>query len=207
MSRITPQAGDALVVVDLQNDFVTGTLAVLDAPAVVAPVNRAIATFASRGLPIFATRDWHPPDHCSFKERGGPWPVHCVAGTPGADFVPGLRLPAGVVHIHKATERDTEAYSALAGTPLADELRSRGVRRIFVAGLATDYCVLNTVRDATPLALEVVVLGDACRAVNVQPDDGAKAEAEMRRLGAGFAAVDDIVGTDAAPSATARNPR
>lgn len=195
MSRITPQDGDALVVVDIQNDFVTGSLSVPQAPEVVAPINRVIHAFAARGLPVFATRDWHPPDHCSFVARGGPWPVHCVVGTTGADFVPGLRLPDDVIHIHKATERDTEAYSALAGTPLAAELRARGVRRIFIGGLATDYCVVNTVRDAVPMGLHVVVLADAVRAVNVQPDDGARAEAEMRRLGAEFVPVDAIAGT------------
>ncbi len=205
MSRITPQAGDALVVVDLQNDFVTGSLSVPDAPAVVEPLNRAIAIFTARGLPVFATRDWHPPDHCSFRDRGGPWPVHCVAGTQGADFVQDLRLPSDAIHIHKAAERDTEAYSALAGTPLAAELRARGVRRVFVGGLATDYCVLNTVRDAVPLGLDVVVLGDACRAVNVHPDDGAKAEAEMRELGARFASVDEVAGATPSRTGSARN--
>ncbi|MCC7176756.1 MAG: isochorismatase family protein [Acidobacteria bacterium] len=205
MSRITPQDGDALVVVDLQNDFVTGSLPVPDAPAVVEPLNRAIATFTARGLPVFATRDWHPPDHCSFRDRGGPWPEHCVAGTPGADFVQDLRLPADVIHIHKATERDTEAYSALAGTPLAEELRTRGVRRVFVGGLATDYCVVNTVRDAIPLGLDVVVLADACRAVNAHPDDGVKAEAEMQRLGARFTSVDEVSGATPGRTDSARN--
>lgn len=204
MSRIPPQDGDALVVVDLQNDFVTGSLSVPDAPAVVEPLNRAIALFTARGLPVFATRDWHPPDHCSFLERGGPWPVHCVAGTRGADFVPGLRLPTDVIHIHKATERDTEAYSALAGTRLADELQTRAVRRVFIGGLATDYCVLNTVRDAVPLGIDIVVLGDACRAVNVHPDDGARAEAEMRRLGAEFTSVDEVVRAVPGPGAATR---
>lgn len=194
MSHITPQDGDALVVVDIQNDFVTGSLSVPHAREVVAPINRAIDAFTARGLPIFATRDWHPPDHCSFLAQGGPWPVHCVAGTDGAGFDPRLHLPEGVVHIHKATERDSEAYSALAGTQLAEELRSRGVRRMFIAGLATDYCVLNTVRDATPLGLEVIVLADAIRAVNVHPDDGAKAESEMRQLGAAFIPVEAIAG-------------
>jgi nicotinamidase/pyrazinamidase len=202
MSRITPQDGDALVVVDLQNDFVTGSLSVPRAAEVVLPINRAIAAFASRALPIFATRDWHPPHHCSFREQGGPWPVHCVAGTPGADFLPELLLPANVIHIHKATERDAEAYSALAGTPLAGELRARGVRRIFIGGLATDYCVLNTVRDATPLGLEVIVLADAIRAVNVHPADGAEAESEMRQLGAEFIPVDAIAAAQGRPATT-----
>jgi nicotinamidase/pyrazinamidase len=195
MSPITPRDGDALVVVDLQNDFVTGTLAVPHAHEVLAPINRALDVFVARGLPIVATRDWHPPDHCSFRSQGGPWPIHCVAGTAGADFVPGLRLPADAVHIHKATDRETEAYSAMAGTPLPAELHARGVRRLFIAGLATDYCVVNTVRDAAGLGFETVVLGDACRPVNLHPNDGADAEAEMRRLGARFATTDDLAGT------------
>ena len=195
MSRIPLQDGDALVVVDVQNDFVTGSLTVPHGAEVVPPLNRVIQAFEARNLPVFATRDWHPPDHCSFRERGGLWPAHCVAGTRGADFVAALRLPADVIHIDKATERDTEAYSALAGTPLAAELRARGVRRVFIGGLATDYCVVNTVRDAMPMGFEVFVLSDAVRAVNVQPDDGASAEAEMRRLGAQFIPVDALAGT------------
>jgi nicotinamidase/pyrazinamidase len=205
MSRIPLKSGDALVVVDLQNDFVTGSLAVPQGTEVVAPLNRAIEAFVACGLPVFATRDWHPPDHCSFRPQGGPWPVHCVAGTSGADFVPGLQLPADVVHIHKATEKDTEAYSALAGTPLAAELRGRGVHRMFIGGLATDYCVVNSVRDAVGLGFEALVLADACRPVNVKPDDGAKAEAEMRRLGAQFITVDAIADPTPDRSSATRN--
>ena len=144
--------------------------------------------------PIFASRDWHPSDHRSFKDQGGIWPVHCVAGTPGADFVPGLQLPSDAIYIFKATERDIEAYSALSGTSLAHELDSRGVRRLFIAGLATDYCVVNTVRDAVALGLETVVLKDACRAVNLQPDDGARALAEMQDLGVTLADTGDVTG-------------
>lgn len=192
MHRITPQAGDALLVVDLQNDFVTGTLSVPGAAEVVAPINELIRAFSARGLPVFASRDWHPADHISFHPQGGPWPIHCVAGTPGAEFVPDLVLPADAIHIHKAIERETEAYSALSGTPLAEELRARGVRRLFIAGLATDYCVLNSVRDLVRLGIEPVVLTDGCRAVNVRPTDGAEAEGEMRRLGARMITTADV---------------
>jgi nicotinamidase/pyrazinamidase len=192
MSTIELRPGDALVVVDVQNDFVTGSLAVPDAAAVVAPLNRAMAHFDSLGLPVFTTQDWHPPDHRSFSQRGGPWPEHCVAGTPGADFVADLRRPPNAVATYKATHRDVEAYSALAGTTLASDLRARDVHRLFIGGLATDYCVVNTVRDAIASGLEVVVLADAIRAVNVRSDDGARAEAEMRRLGARFLTVDEL---------------
>lgn len=189
---LAPGPHDALLVVDLQNDFVSGALAVAHASEVIAPVNRAIDAFASRGLPVFASRDWHPPDHCSFRARGGIWPVHCVAGTAGAEFVAGLRLAPHTVLIEKATERDVEAYSALSGTRLGDELQARGVTRLFVAGLATDYCVLNTVRDAVARGVHPVVLIDGCRAVNLRPTDGAEAEAEMHRLGAVLASTDDL---------------
>lgn len=191
-----PGPHDALVVVDVQNDFVTGTLAVPGGAEVIEPLNRVITLFERRGLPVFATRDWHPPDHCSFVAQGGPWPAHCVAGTPGADYAPGLRLPADAHPVPKATRPEADAYSGFAGTPLAAELRGRGVRRLFAGGLATDYCVLNTVRDAIGEGFEVVVLGDAVRAVDVRDGDGARAEAEMRSLGARFATTEQLCGAD-----------
>jgi len=193
MSALQPHRGDALVVVDVQNDFVTGSLGVPGAAEVIAPLNRAAAAFQARGLPVLASRDWHPPDHCSFAAQGGPWPVHCVAGTAGADYAPGLELGSRAVVVDKATRPEVDAYSAFAGTSLAMDLRARGVRRLFVGGLATDYCVLNTVRDAIAEGFAVVVLSDAVRAVNVQPGEGERAEAEMRRLGAAFARVAEIV--------------
>ncbi len=193
MSDLQPRRGDALLVVDVQNDFVTGSLSVPGAAEVIAPLNRAVASFEARGLPVFATRDWHPPDHCSFAAQGGPWPEHCVAGTAGADYAPGLTLGSDAIAVCKATRPEVDAYSALAGTSLAQELRARGVHRLFIGGLATDYCVLNTVRDATAEGFAAVVLSDAVRAVNVRPGDGDRAEIEMRRLGARFATVDEIV--------------
>ena len=187
-----PAPGDALVVVDVQNDFVTGTLAVPGGDEVIAPLNRALGLFAERGLPVLATRDWHPPDHCSFTAQGGPWPVHCVAGTEGADHHPGLMLPGGTIPVLKATRPESDAYSGFSDTPLAAELRARGVRRVIVGGLATDYCVVNTVRDALSEGFEVIVLGDAIRAVDVHEGDGARAEGEMRRLGARFVRVAEL---------------
>jgi nicotinamidase/pyrazinamidase len=182
---LAPGTGDALLVTDVQNDFLPGgRLAVPGGDAVVPPLNRCIAAWQARGLPVFASRDWHPAGHCSFREQGGPWPVHCVAGSAGAAFAPGLRLPASAIVISKATRADREAYSAFEGTDLAERLRALGVRRIFVGGLATDYCILNTVRDALAHGWAAVVLADAIRAVDVHPDDGRKAEDEMRRLGA-----------------------
>jgi nicotinamidase/pyrazinamidase len=185
MDMLALKPGDALIVVDVQNDFLPGgSLAVPQGDAVVAPLNRYAETFAAAGCPVYATRDWHPADHCSFHARGGPWPPHCMAGTDGAQFAPGLRLPPRTTVISKATTADKDAYSGFEGTDLDVRLRAQGVKRVFVGGLATDYCVLNTVRDALRLGYQTFLLTDAIRAVNVHPDDGRRAEDEMQRLGA-----------------------
>ncbi len=184
-NSFSPGKGDALIVVDLQNDFLPGgALAVPEGDEIVSLINRCIERFVSRGLPVVATRDWHPADHCSFAEQGGTWPAHCVAGTVGAAFAPGLNLPDDVIVISKATRADQEAYSGFSGTGLAASLRERGVRRVFVGGLATDYCVLNTVLDALTAGFETVLLDDAIRAVDVEPGDGRCAIDEMTRHGA-----------------------
>lgn len=186
-------ATDALILVDVQNDFLPGgALAVPGGDQVVPVLNAYIERFAAKALPIFATRDWHPPDHCSFRPRGGPWPPHCVAGTPGAQFAQGLKLPEGAQIISKATEPDREAYSGFDGTDLKTRLKQQGIKRLFIGGLATDYCVLNTVKDALRLGFEVLLLRDAVRAVNVHPDDEQKALDEMRRLGARFLTLQDL---------------
>ncbi len=178
-------SGDALIVVDVQNDFLPGgALAVPRGDEVIPVLNDGAAAFDNRGLRVFATRDWHPPDHCSFQARGGPWPPHCIAGTRGAEFPPQLKLPPSATVISKATRPDRDAYSGFEGTDLDGALKRAGVRRVFVGGLATDYCVLNTVRDALKLGYETYVIADAIRAVNVRSEDGRKAEEEMQRLGA-----------------------
>jgi nicotinamidase/pyrazinamidase len=179
------QTSDALLVVDVQNDFLPGgSLAVPGGDEVIPVLNHYLATFQGHGLPIFATRDWHPPDHCSFHAQGGPWPVHCVAGTQGAAFAPGLQLPLSTSVISKATSSERDAYSGFEGTDLDSQLRRAGVKRLFVGGLATDYCVLNTVKDALVLGYQVVHLVDATRAVNVHPQNGHRALEEMAHLGA-----------------------
>ncbi|HJV96793.1 MAG TPA: isochorismatase family protein [Albitalea sp.] len=186
--RLHPQRGDALVLVDVQRDFLPGgALGVPGGDAVVPALNDYIDAFSQLGLPLFATRDWHPPQHCSFQAQGGPWPPHCVADTPGAQFAPGLQLPAHTVVISKGTAIAPDTYSGLVGTDLAQRLRAAGVTRLFVGGLATDYCVLQTVTDALAQGFEVVVLSDAIAAVNVQPGDGDRALAQMAQAGAGNA--------------------
>jgi nicotinamidase/pyrazinamidase len=185
LDAIELQAGDALMVVDVQNDFLPGgALAVPGAGAVVPVINEYLRRFGVHGLPVYATRDWHPASHCSFRSSGGTWPQHCLAGSAGAAFAQDLALPGEATVIDKGTAGDRDAYSGFAGTDLDRRLRAAGVRRLFVAGLATDYCVLNTVKDALALGYSTVVLLDAVRAVDVKPGDGAAAIAQMLALGA-----------------------
>jgi len=168
------KATDALLAVDVQRDFLPGgALAVADGDAVLPALARCITTFAERGLPIVASRDWHPPDHCSFRENGGPWPPHCIAGTPGAEIHPALALPAGAIVISKATMRAKDAYSAFDGTNLDEQLTETGVERLFIGGLATEICVLNTARDALDLDYEVVLIVDAMRGIDAAESDKA----------------------------------
>jgi len=180
MDTLTLSEGDALIIVDPQIDFLpAGKLAVPHGDEVVPVLNRYIQRFTAKALPVFVTRDWHPADHCSFSAQGGIWPPHCVAGTEGAQFAPGLRVPPAAVVVSKADSRDKDAYSGFEGTDLAAQLRARGVKRVLVGGLATDYCVLNTVRDALAQGFDTVLLLDAVRAVDVKPGDGDAAIAQM----------------------------
>ena len=190
------ERGDALVIVDVQNDFLppNGALAVPHGDEVIPVVNNYIALFKSRNLPVFATRDWHPANHCSFKNRGGPWPVHCVMNSHGAAFSTALKLPVDTLIVSKPSTVDKETYSSFEGTDLDKKLKGEGVRRVFVCGLATDYCVFHTVKDALKAGFKTVLLRDASRAVNIKPDDGQKAEAEMQRLGARIADHSQING-------------
>ncbi len=174
----------ALIVVDVQNDFCPGgALAVTDGDKVVDPINELSKQFEADGLPIIFTRDWHPANHLSFKENGGIWPPHCIAGTPGAAFHPNLYFPSVAFLVSKATEPDMEAYSGFQGTGLASWLRQIDVDELVVAGLATDYCVKNTVIDAIKLGFKVTLALNAIKAVNVNPTDGETAINEMKSLG------------------------
>lgn len=186
MQSVRPQTGDALIIVDLQHDFLPGgALAVADGDAVIGVLNDAMAAFGAHALPVFATRDWHPANHCSFHAQQGIWPPHCLAGSSGAAFPAALQLSsAGATIVSKATTADRDAYSGFDGTDLGEQLRARGVRRVFVGGLATDYCVLHTVLDALAAGFEVVLLVDAIRAVDVQAGDGERAIARMQAGGA-----------------------
>jgi nicotinamidase/pyrazinamidase len=177
--------GDALLIADVQNDFLPGGALGISGGDEILPVLLAyIRRFQAKGLPIFLSRDWHPSNHCSFRSQGGPWPVHCVAGSPGSLPPSSFEAPPSAVLIYKAIDANAEAYSAFEHTPLHRHLQALGVRRLFVGGLATDYCVLNTVKDARALGYEVCLLTDGIRAVNVHPEDGQQAEAHMIQLGA-----------------------
>ena len=181
----TLKKGDALIIVDVQNDFLpAGNLGVSDGDKVVPVLNRYIEISRSKKLPLFATRDWHPPAHSSFREYGGPWPPHCVVDSEGAQFAANLNLPLDSMVISKGTAEDSDAYSGFEGTNLDEKLRSLGVARLLIGGLATDYCVLNTVKDAIKLGYDVLLLSDAIKAVDVSPGDGKRAIEEMKRDGA-----------------------
>ncbi len=179
------ETGDALLIVDVQNDFLPGgSLAVPGGDEVIPVFNKYLELFKAKGLPVFVTRDWHPKDHCSFEEQGGIWPVHCMAATAGSRFPSDLHLPDFATIISKAVTVEKDAYSGFEGTDLVERLNRAGVRRLLIGGLATDYCVLNTVKDALNNGFGVLLLKDAIRAVNVEPKDEQKAIEEMIRLGA-----------------------
>jgi len=173
----------ALVVVDVQNDFLppAGALAVAAGDEVIAPINELL------GSGVFdlvvATRDWHPPDHGSFAESGGPWPVHCVQGTEGAELHPALDRSQVDVVIDKGQDPGTEGYSGFEGTELAKVLREHEVDEVVVVGLATDYCVKNTALDALREGFRVTVDASAVRGVNVNEGDSERALEEVRAAG------------------------
>jgi nicotinamidase/pyrazinamidase len=180
---------DALLVVDVQNDFCPGgALAVPAGGDVVEVINWLTPRFSH----VIATQDFHPPGHSSFAEQGGPWPAHCVQGTRGADFHPGLDLDRIDEIVQKGTDLETDGYSGFAGTDLADRLGRRGVDRVFVTGLATDYCVRATALEAIEQGFDVVVLTDAIAAVDVNDGDGERALEEMRVAGATLETSDGI---------------
>jgi nicotinamidase/pyrazinamidase len=192
---------DALIVVDVQNDFCPGgSLAVPDGDAVISVLNEYLSRAADAGIPIFASRDWHPEHTRHFAAEGGPWQPHCIQGTPGAEFHPALRLPPSAVVASKGMSAEDQGYSALEavlpdGQSLVDALRARGVQHVYVGGLATDYCVRATVLDALKGDFTTSVLVDASRPVDVQPGDGERALNEMLAAGAEPQILDEFAPT------------
>jgi nicotinamidase/pyrazinamidase len=180
----------ALLLVDVQNDFCPGgALAVPEGDRVVPVLNEYAGRFREEGLPVFASRDWHPRETTHFREFGGTWPPHCVQETEGAAFHPGLRLPADAVVVSKGMDPREDSYSAFqgetaAGLPIAEELRRRGVRELWVGGLATDYCVRASVLDARREGFDVVVALDGVRGIDLRPGDVERAVREMEEAGA-----------------------
>jgi nicotinamidase/pyrazinamidase len=193
---------DALLIVDFQNDFIPGgALPVEHGDEIAEPIN----AIADRFDFVVATRDWHPPDHGSFagvevdpdKWEGvdppGIWPVHCVQGTEGAELYAGLDRSKLDHVVDKAQNPNTQGYSSFHGGNLADVLRERDVDHVYVAGLATDYCVKYTVLDAAELGLDVTVVEDAVRGIEVNPGDIEAAKAEMSAAGAGFTTSNELL--------------
>lgn len=179
------QPTDAVVIVDVQNDFCpAGALPVADGDQVVPVLNRLIGRARRARAKVVVTRDWHPADHCSFAARGGPWPAHCVQDSPGAEYRPDLDVPGDAIRVDKGTDPHREAYSGFDGTGLAGRLKREGVRRLWVGGLALDVCVKATVLDAIREGFEVHVLVPATRAVGVRPGDGRRAIEQMETAGA-----------------------
>lgn len=182
----------ALIVVDVQNDFCPGgSLAVSQGDEVVAPLNKLMKEFLDRGEPVYKTRDWHPEKTKHFAAYGGTWPVHCVQNTHGAEFHPDLLDDPRITVISKGFDERADGYSGFDGTQLAQLLRDEGVEEVWIGGLATDYCVKQTVLDGVRDGFKVKALADAMRAVNVDPNDGKKAVEEMKEAGA------EIVGDQA----------
>jgi nicotinamidase/pyrazinamidase len=177
-----------LLIVDVQNDFCDGgALAVAGSEGAVAALNRYLEAVVPQGMTVFVSRDWHPAITSHFKTYGGPWPVHCVQGTRGARFHPGLHVPPDAIVITKGESQESPGYSAFEGRTtegksFREELRARSIGHLVVGGLATDYCVKHSVLDALSSGLQVTVLEDAI--AGVRPDDSAAALTEMRDKGA-----------------------
>jgi nicotinamidase/pyrazinamidase len=190
--KISITEKSALIIVDVQNDFLpNGALPVPNGDLVIEPLNNYINLFKKKNFPIFATRDWHPRNHVSFRERGGPWPPHCVQHTSGAEISGKLVLPSGTRIVDKAFSPDKDAYSGFQETTLCLELRELGVRRLFIGGLATDYCVKATVLDSIKLGFETILLLDAIKGVS--PEDSEKAVREMILNGAIGIVLEDLI--------------
>lgn len=173
----------ALIVVDVQRDFCEGgALAAADTLSLVEPLEQCVETARRANAVIVYTQDWHPQDHSSFRTQEGPWPVHCVADSPGAELMPPLRAREDEIVIHKGVQAEGPGYSGFELTDLEDTLKRLGVKRVGVSGIATEYCVRATALDALHHGLQVTVLTDLIRAV--QPNEAPKVLEELRKAGA-----------------------
>ena len=187
------EKNDALIIVDVQNDFCAGGALATDKGAGVAETLSKVARkFSQKNLRVFATQDWHPKGHSSFKEQGGPWPDHCVQGTEGAKLHPNLHLPVGSSIVRKGANPEVDAYSGFLDSDLEALLKAAEAKRLIVGGIATEYCVKNTVLDARRLGFETYVLSDAIAPVNVEAGDDEKAVKEMEEAGAKFITSGDL---------------
>lgn len=194
---------DVLVIVDVQNDFLPGgALPVPEGDEVVPVLNEYITMFQKAKASIIATRDWHPPKHISFKAQGGPWPPHCVQNTKGAKFHPDLKFPRNTMVVSKGMSPLKENYSAFESDELAKNLQKQGIKRVFVGGLSTEYCVKHTVLDALKLDFDTVILVDAIAAINRKPSDAAEAITEMANNGSEQAVLTDFLFPLELPQAT-----
>ncbi|RKY33089.1 MAG: bifunctional nicotinamidase/pyrazinamidase [Candidatus Omnitrophota bacterium] len=184
------KAKKALLVVDMQNDFCPGgALGVPQGDKIIPKINRYIKFFSKRKLPIFATRDWHPPRTKHFKDFGGAWPVHCIRNTRGALFHPKLKLPKNAILLYKGIDAKKDGYSAFeaqdsSGMAFPRILGLLGIKELFICGLATDYCVKFSGLEAIKQGFKVKILLDAIQGVNLKPDDSEKAINELVRKGA-----------------------
>jgi len=184
----------ALIVVDMQVDFLPGgALEVPNSDTIIPIINEYVRFFESKNLPIFYSRDWHPEDHCSFKENGGTWPKHCVQNTKGAEFHPDLYISNKAFIISKGFEKDKEAYSAFQNTDLNEKLKQFKVENVFVCGVATDYCVLHTVLDALKNGYKTFLLVDAIKGVDLNVNDSEEAIKKMVHAGAEIVVIDELL--------------
>jgi nicotinamidase/pyrazinamidase len=183
-----------LVLLGLQNDlFPGGALGFPGGDDMLPLVNRLTEEFSRAALPIVATRDLHPVNHCSFTDQGGSWPPHCIANTPGAHFHPDLQLPSNATIITMGTELDGDASSAFYETDLAGQLRAMDVAKIVLCGLATDYSVKATALDGRREGFEVTVVQDAIRGIDEHPEDSVEALREMEYAGVGIATAGALI--------------
>jgi nicotinamidase/pyrazinamidase len=180
----------ALLIIDFQNDFTSGgALEVPEGDEIAEPVKRLARHFNV----VVATRDWHPPDHASFKAQGGPWPVHCVRGTHGAQFHPAMDEIELDAVVDVGQGRDEEGYSGFENSDLARILRDNDADEVYVCGLATDYCVRASAIDACSEGFDVTVVEDAVRGVEVNPGDSERAFRDMRDAGARIASSAEVL--------------